>query len=312
MSKFLVTGGAGFIGGHIVETLVERGDFVRVLDNFSSGRMENLAAVIKKIELIKADVCSYNACLKATRGIDFVLHQAALRSVPKSMIMPHEYNAVNIGGTLNMLEASLENRVKRFIFASSSSVYGETDRFPQKEDSYPLPISPYALTKLAGEHYCRIFAYQYGLSTVSLRYFNVFGERQSLDDEYAVVIPKFVTCMLKDKNPPIFGTGKQSRDFTYVDNVVKANILAAQKQGLSAGLVFNIASGRDYTILQLAAILNRLMNKKLRPKFLKPRPGDVFRTLADLSCAKKFLGFKPHIDFIEGLRLTVKHFSKNE
>lgn len=306
MKKFLVTGGAGFIGSHIAEALVKKKQFVRVLDNFSSGKEQNLSRVIDKIELLKGDICSEEACIRATEGIDFVLHQAALRSVPKSLKNPKEYNEVNIQGLLNMLEASRKNKIKCFVFASSSSVYGEAVRFPEKESDLPKLISPYALTKLAGEHYCKIFAKNYGLNTLSLRYFNVFGPRQSLDDEYAVVIPKFINCMLRGESVPIYGNGKQSRDFTYVGNIVKANILAAQNSG--EGEVFNIASGKDYSILELVKILNRMMKKDIKPIFLKPRPGDVFRTLADLAHAKK-IGFNPDIDFIEGLKLTVDYFA---
>ena len=306
MKRFLVTGGAGFIGSHIVEALVKKRYFVRVLDNFSSGRKENLKSVIDKIDLLRGDIRSKEACLKATKGIDFVLHQAALRSVPKSLINPGDYNEVNIQGTLNLLKASVENEVRIFIFASSSSIYGDVKIFPEKEDFLPQPISPYAITKLSGEHYCRIFSHHYHLPCVSLRYFNVFGPRQSLDDEYAVVIPKFITSMLEDNSPPIYGNGRQSRDFTYVGNVVEANILATQT-GSVGGEVFNIASGRDYSILELAQILNRLMKKDIKPLFLPPRPGDVFRTLADLSKSKR-IGFKPRTDFIQGLKLTLEYF----
>jgi nucleoside-diphosphate-sugar epimerase len=319
MSKFLVTGGAGFIGSHIVERLLKDGHFVRVLDNFSSGKIENLDFTKdlspNTYDLIKGDIRSQDSCLKVTKGIDFVLHQAALRSVPKSMLNPKEYNEVNINGTLNMLQASLKNKVKCFVFASSSSVYGDINKFPEKENFLPQPISPYALTKLTGEHYCKIFTHHYGLSTVCLRYFNVFGPRQSLDDEYAVVVPKFITCMLRGEHPPIYGTGKQSRDFTYVSNVVQANILATKKANFSRrsgippfagkGGVFNIASGKDYTILELVRILNKLMNKDIKPVFLNPRAGDVFRTLADLSRSKSILAFLPKIDFIKGLELTI-------
>lgn len=307
MSRFLVTGGAGFIGSHIVDRLVRGRHFVRVLDNFSSGKRQNLDNVIKKIELVKADIRSVDACIRATKGIDFVLHQAALRSVPKSLECPQDYNDVNIGGALNLLQASRRNKVKCFVFASSSSIYGDVDNFPEKEDFRPLPISPYALSKLAGEHYCAIFNRYYGLHTVSLRYFNVFGPRQSPDDEYAVVIPKFITCMLRDESAPIYGTGLQSRDFTYVENVVKANILAAKKTN-AYGEVFNVAGGKDYSILELVKILNKIMKKDIKPKFLSPRPGDVFRTRADLSKAKRVLGFKPDVDFIKGLSLTVEYF----
>ena len=258
MSKFLVTGGAGFIGSHIVRALLKKGHHVRVLDNFSSGKIGNLKSVIKEIELVSGDIRSQNTCSKAAKGIDFVLHQAALRSVPKSLKTPGEYNEVNIWGTLNMLEASLKNKVKRFVLASSSSIYGDVDKFPEREDFLPQLISPYALSKLAGEYYCKIFSYHYGLSTACLRYFNVFGPRQSLDDEYAVVIPKFITCLLKNQQPPIYGSGKQSRDFTYVANVVEANILATRKNNLK-GEVFNIAGGKDYSILELVKILNKIL-----------------------------------------------------
>jgi nucleoside-diphosphate-sugar epimerase len=307
MSRFLVTGGAGFIGSHIAAYLVKKGHFVRVMDNFSSGKKENLAGLLQDIDLFKADIRSERACLKATRGIDFVLHQAALRSVPKSMLYPQEYNEVNITGTVNLLEASLKNKVKSFVFASSSSVYGETSIFPEKEDFLVQPVSPYALTKLAGEHYCRMFSYQYGLPTVSLRYFNVFGPRQSLDDEYAVVIPKFIHCIINDQPPPIFGTGRQSRDFTYVDNVVQANILAARRLK-SRGEVYNVATGSSCTIRELADKLNKILGKKIKPVFLKPRPGDVFKTLADLSRIKRILGFRPGVKLEAGLRLTCAYF----
>jgi len=309
MKKFLVTGGAGFIGSHIVEALLKKKCLVRVLDNFSSGKEENLKNIKEKIELIRADIRDKRACLKATKGIDFILHQAALRSVPKSLLNPQDYNEVNIQGALNLLEASVKNKIKTFVFASSSSVYGEAKVFPQKESFLPTPISPYALTKLTGEHYCRIFSQHYGLSTIALRYFNVFGPRQSLDDEYAVVIPKFITCVLKNKPMPIYGTGRQSRDFTYVYNIVEANLLAAQN-GNFKGEVFNIANGRDYSVLELARILNKFMHKEIKPIFLSKRPGDVFKTLADLSKAKKILGFRPKIDFIEGLKLTIEYFKK--
>ncbi len=309
MAKFLVTGGAGFIGGHITETLVKNGHKVRVLDNFTSGKMANLFQVRGKVDLVRGDIRSLNTCLKAANGIDYVLHQAALRSVPKSLKDPHEYIQVNENGTLNMLEAALRNKVKSFVFASSSSVYGDTEIFPEKEDFLPQPISPYALTKLAGEHYCKMYSLHYKLPTVALRYFNVFGPRQSLDDEYAVVVPKFVTCMLNNEPPPIFGTGRQSRDFTYVSNVVEANFLASQKASIKAE-VFNVASGRDYSVLELVKMLNSIMGKKIKPRFLPKRSGDVFRTRADISRIKRCLYFKPGVSFLEGLQLTVEYFEK--
>jgi len=312
MNRFLVTGGAGFIGSNIVDRLLKEGNFVRVLDNFSSGKMENLASAVKhkNFELIKGDIRNYSTCLKAARGVKYVLHQAALRSVPKSMNNPYVYNDVNINGTLNLLKASCENKIKRFVFASSSSIYGETDVFPEKETFVPELISPYALTKLAGEYYCRIFSTHYKLETVSLRYFNVYGPRQSLEDEYAVVVPKFIACMLKGEQPPIHGTGKQSRDFTYIDNVVDANILAAMKKGIKC-TVLNIANSKDHTVLELVRILNEIMSKDIKPRFTPIRTGDVLRTYADISKAGKTIGYRPKVNFEAGLRLTVEWFESH-
>ena len=308
--RYLVTGGAGFIGSHIVHELVKQGSYVRILDNFSSGKICNLKGCEKKIDLIKGDICSKATCIKTTKNIDFVLHQAALRSVPRSMKEPHEYNRVNIVGTLNMLEASRQNKVKRFIFASSSSVYGEVRSFPEKESFIPGPISPYALTKLTGEYYCKIFSLYYGLPAVVLRYFNVFGPRQALDDNYAVVIPKFIHCLLNNQRPPIFGTGKQSRDFTFVRNIVQANLLALRAHKVKYG-VFNIAGGKDTSVLDLARLLNKILGKNIAPKLLPRRTGDVFRTLADISMAAKHLHFKPCVDFVDGLKITIDYWKKN-
>ena len=311
MMRYLVTGGAGFIGSHIVERLLKDGHFVRVLDNFSTGKRENLSFTSKlqtpNYELIKGDIRDKSICDVACRDIDFILHQAALRSVPKSMQDPQSYNEVNINGTLFMLQAAAKNKVKRFVLASSSSVYGDTDKFPEREDAYPLLISPYALSKLAGEYYCRIFSEHYGLETVCLRYFNVFGPRQALDDEYAVVIPKFIHCILHDQQPPIFGTGKQSRDFTYIDNVVETNILAATTKGIKHA-VLNVANGKDNTVLQLVDFLNKIIGKEIKPIFLPLRPGDVFRPCADISRINKTLGFKPKVSFEQGLQRTVEWF----
>ncbi|MBU0503128.1 MAG: SDR family oxidoreductase [Candidatus Omnitrophota bacterium] len=322
--KYLVTGGAGFIGSHIVEKLIKEENFVRVLDNFSSGKLSNLSftsrdsprgctcgdagkGTVPAFELIKGDIRNYKTCEKACTGIDYVIHQAALRSVPKSLVDPYSYNDVNITGTLNMLKAAYKAKAKRFVFASSSSVYGDTDKFPEKESELPLLISPYALSKLAGEYYCRIFSEIYGLETVCLRYFNVFGPRQALDDEYAVVIPKFITSILNNKKPPVFGNGKQSRDFTYVANVVSANFLAVRRPSIKCG-VFNVANGKDNTVLELVALINKILKKNIKPEFLAKRPGDVFKTLADISQIKKKLGFKPLVNFEEGLRRTVEYF----
>jgi nucleoside-diphosphate-sugar epimerase len=316
MSNFLIAGGAGFIGSHITEFLLKKGHFVRVLDNFLSGKEENLSFTKNygksKFELIRGDIRDKDACEKACRGIDAISLQAALRSVPQSMRDPASYNDVNINGILTMLQSAAKNRVKRFVFASSSSVYGDTKEFPQKETQYPLLISPYALSKLAGEYYCRIFSEHFGVETVCLRYFNVFGPRQALDDQYAVVIPKFIDCIMNNQQPPIFGTGKQSRDFTYIDNVVSANYLSMTTPGIRHE-VFNVANGKEHTVLDLVGTLNKIMGKSVQPKFLPIRAGDVLRTHADISKIKRKLKFKPTIGFEEGLIKTVEYFkAKNK
>lgn len=323
--RYLVTGGAGFIGSNIVERLLKEGNSVRVFDNFYSGKLENLSFISKDIlnlkvntgdmvtwchgdfSLVTGDIRDKSACEKACKDIDYVLHQAALRSVPKSMVDPESYNDVNINGTLFMLQAASKAKVKRFVLASSSSVYGDTDKFPEEESAYPLLISPYALSKLAGEYYCRVFSEFFNVETACLRYFNVFGPRQALDDEYAVVIPKFIHCILHDEQPPIFGTGKQSRDFTYIENVVQANILAAATPGIKHE-VFNVATGKDNTVLQLVEYLNKIIGKNIKPKLLPARAGDVFRTCADITKIKTKLGCAPKVNFEEGLKRTVEYF----
>ena len=307
MARYLVTGGAGFIGSNIVDELVRRREEVRVVDNFSSGKRENLERVLGGIELLDGDIRDLALMKKATKGCDYVIHQAALRSVPKSMEDPQLYDDVNVKGTLSLLVASAENKVKRMVFASSSSVYGDSEKLPQSEDQMPQPISPYAATKLAGEHYLRVFAKSYGLETVALRYFNVFGPRQSLESEYAVVIPKFIACIIRGEQPPIHGDGKQSRDFTYVDNVVDANLAAAIRDGVS-GEVFNVACGKGYDLLNLVKIINEILGKDIKPKCVDPRPGDVKHTLSDITKMKKLLKLEPKVDFVLGLRKTVEYF----
>lgn len=311
MSNFLVAGGAGFIGSSLAEFLVKEGHFVRVLDNFCSGTEANLefskGLGKDKFQLIRGDIRDKEICNKACEGIDYISLQAALRSVPKSMEDPESYNEVNIGGTLNMLQAASKNKVKRLVFASSSSIYGDTDQFPQLESHLPLLISPYALSKLTGEYYCRIFSEFFNVETVCLRYFNIFGPRQSLDDEYAVVIPKFIHCILHDQQPPIFGNGKQSRDFTYIDNVVSANFLSATTPGIKHE-IFNVANGHDHSVLELVQKLNKIIGKNIEPKLLPIRAGDVFRTLADISKIESKLNFKALVDFDEGLKRTVEYF----
>ena len=307
--KFLVTGGAGFIGSHIVDALVGNGDKVKVLDDFSSGQMENLSAALNKIGLIKGDIRDKGLVAKAVDGVDYVLHQAALRSVPKSLANPELYNDVNINGTLNILTAARGAKVKRVVIASSSSIYGEIEKLPEREDFLPQLISPYGLSKLAGEYYARIFSRIYGLETVSLRYFNVFGPRQSLENEYAVVIPKFISCILKDDQPPIHGDGRQTRDFTYVANVVHANIKSAVTPGIKCE-VFNIACGKAYSVLDIVKYVNKILGKNISPKLGPIRAGDALHTLADISKAKKLIGFRPEIGFEEGLKKTIEYFSK--
>ena len=313
MSNFLITGGAGFIGSNIAEFLLKQGHFVRVLDNFYSGKEENLDFTQglgkDKFELIRGDIVNKQDCDRATRGMDYILHQAGLRSVPQSLSRPEEYNQVNINGTLYLLQAASKNKVKRMVMASSSSVYGDTTQFPEKEEHYPLLISPYALSKLAGEYYGRIFSEFFNVETVCLRYFNVFGPKQALDDEYAVVIPKFIHCILNDEPPPIFGTGKQSRDFTFIENVVSANYLSATTPGIKHE-VFNVGNGRDHTVLELVASLNKIIGKNIIPNHLPLRPGDVFRTNADISKIQAKIGYKPLVNFEDGLRKAVEYFKK--
>lgn len=313
ISRFLITGGAGFIGSNIAEKCLKDGHFVRVLDNFSSGKESNLAFTQglgkDKFELLRGDIRDKGICDQACQGMDYVLHQAALRSVPKSLKEPESYNDVNINGILFMLQAASKNKVKRFVFASSSSVYGDTDKFPENETQYPLLISPYALSKLTGEYYCRIFSEFFSVETVALRYFNVFGPRQALDDEYAVVIPKFIHCIMHDEQPPIFGTGKQSRDFTFIDNVVSANLLSATTPGIKHE-VLNVANGKDNTVLEIVDNVNDILGKKIKPNFLPIRPGDVYKTHADISKIKKIIGYKPLVNFRQGLEKTVEYFKQ--
>jgi nucleoside-diphosphate-sugar epimerase len=311
MATYLVTGGAGFIGSNITDELVRRRENVKVLDDLSSGKRENLEQVKDKIEFIEADIRYLEALMSAFKGCDYVIHQAALRSVPKSMKDPALYDEVNVMGTLNVLSAAVRNKVKRVVFASSSSVYGDSEKLPQSESQVPQPISPYAATKLAGEHYCRVFAKSFGLETVALRYFNVFGPRQSLESEYAVVIPKFITCILKGERPPIHGDGKQSRDFTYVDNVVDANLTAADREGVS-GEAFNVACGKGYDLLDLVRILNEIIGKKIEPEFGPSRAGDVKHTLSDITKMKTMLKLDPKVDFVLGLRKTVEYFKSRQ
>ena len=308
--KVLVTGGAGFIGSHLVDRLINLGAKVIVLDNLVSGKIENIKHNLKKIKFIKDDIRDSFALDKALDGVDLILHQAALRSVPKSTKDPEGYHDVNVNGTLKLFLKAKEKGIKKIVFASSSSVYGETDKFPEKEIDLVKPISPYAATKLICEHYAYVFYKLYNLNIISLRYFNVYGPRQSLDDEYAVVIPKFINCLLKEESPPIYGDGDQERDFTYIENVVDANILALTNNDVKEG-VFNIANGKPHSVNELLKTLKKITKKDIEPIYLDPRPGDVRKTHADIKNAKRLLGYIPKISFYEGLVLTVKWFKDN-
>jgi nucleoside-diphosphate-sugar epimerase len=311
MANWLLTGGAGFIGSHIAEELLKRGEKVRVLDNFSSGKRENLdfkEGYLSNLEVIEGDIRDIGLLKGSLKEIDYVLHQAALRSVPKSFHDPGAYDEVNVKGTMNLLIASKEAGIKRLVFASSSSVYGEREDLPERETDLPNPLSIYAATKLNGEHYCNVFSNLYGLSTVSLRYFNVFGPRQSLENKYAVVIPKFINSFIKKEPPPIYGDGLQSRDFTFVTDVVNANILAATVK--EAQGVFNIAGGGANTVLELFEIIKGIFKVDLEPEFKASRAGDVKHTLADIGRAKELLGYNPKVGFKEGVMITAEWFKE--
>lgn len=307
MSMYLITGGAGFIGGHIAEALVKSGKKVRILDNFSSGKLSNLDAIKNDIDLIEGDIRDAAIVRKAMQGVHYVSHQAASRSVPKSMTRPQEYNDVNVTGLLNVLVAAKDEGVRKLVFASSSSVYGDVTSFPQREGDEQFPISPYALTKKIGEDYCRLFSEVYGLPTTALRYFNVYGPRQSLEDEYAVVVPKFITVLLKEGNPPIYGDGTQARDFTYVSDIAAANICAMESEK-GAGKAYNTAGGESHSVLELAQVIAQTLNVPLHPTFLPKRPGDVYKTHSDSSAIERELQWKTKVSFEEGVKRTIAWF----
>lgn len=304
---YLVTGGAGFIGSHLVERLCKERQKVRVIDNLSTGKKGNIAPFMNEIEFIEGDIRDLELVRRVMKGVDYVLHQAAVPSVPRSIKDPLTTNTVNVQGTLNVLLAARDAGVKRVIYASSSSVYGNTSTLPKHEDMRPEPRSPYAVSKLAGECYCKVFYHVYGLETVVLRYFNVFGPRQDPESQYAAVIPKFIMALLRGEPPMIFGDGEQSRDFTYVENVVEANLLAAKAPDV-AGEVLNIACGERISINQLVAILGEIIGTKIKPMYAPPRPGDVRHSLADISKAQRLLGYQVKVDLLEGLRRTVEWY----
>jgi nucleoside-diphosphate-sugar epimerase len=307
MTRVLVTGGGGFIGSHLVSRLAAEGYEVRVLDNFATGRRENITDLGSEVELVEGDLQSYERVHTAVRECEVVFHQGALPSVPRSLQDPLTTNAVNVIGTLNVLLASRDSGVRRIVFASSSSVYGATPELPKREDLPVAPISPYAVTKLAGESYCRSFSEAYGLETVTLRYFNVFGPRQDPLSQYAAVIPRFIEAGLDGAELTIYGDGEQSRDFTYIDNVIEANILA-MRSASAAGQVFNAACGERITLNHLVKELGSIMGTELTARHVAPRPGEVRHSLADLSRAAEGLGYKPTVSFAEGLARAVAYF----
>jgi UDP-glucose 4-epimerase len=301
MSVCLVTGGAGFIGSHLVEALVERGNTVRVLDNFSTGALANLEGVRGCVHVLDGDITDLETVRTAMEGVELVFHQAALASVPRSIANPLATHHACATGTLHVLLAAREAGVRRVIYAASSSAYGASQKLPKHEEDPTLPLSPYAAAKLAGEHYCAVFAGVHGLETVRLRYFNVYGPRQSHDSPYAAVIPKFLAAMMNGQPPLIHGDGKQSRDFTFVTDVVRANLLAAEAPGVS-GKVYNIACGQRTSLLELVQHLNTLLGTDIQPVHTDPRPGDVRHSLASIDKARNDLEYEPTIDIVTGLR----------
>jgi len=305
--KFLVTGGAGFIGSNIVEELLKRGYSVRILDNFATGKRENLKQFEKDIEVIEGDIRSFHIVQQAVKDINVILHQAALPSVPRSIKDPITSNEVNVVGTLNILEAAKDAGVKRVVYASSSSVYGDNPDLPKHEGMMPNPLSPYAVSKLAGEKYCNVFSRLYGIETVVLRYFNVFGPRQDPNSQYSAVIPLFIKAIMNDKQPTIFGDGTQSRDFTYVANVVEANILAAINE-VESGLAMNCACHGQISLNKLVEEINFLLNKNIKPIFSEPRKGDIKHSFADINLIKHNLNYEPKFSFIEGLKNTISFY----
>ncbi len=311
MTTVLVTGGAGFIGSHLAAALLQRGHSVRVLDNFATGSRSNVTALDDEVELIEGDIQSYERANKAVAGCEVVFHQAALPSVPRSVQDPLTTNATNVTGTLNILLAARDHGVRRVVCASSSSVYGTgMQTLPNREDQPAAPISPYATGKLAGEGYARSFHCVYGLETVALRYFNVFGPRQDPSSQYAAVIPNFISALMAGDRPVIFGDGDQSRDFTYVENVLHGSLLAMNAPGVAGG-VYNIACGERVTINRLAAELGSLLASDVEPVYVAPRAGEIRHSQADLSRARAELGYEPLVGLREGLKRTIEHFSSS-
>lgn len=310
MPKYLVTGGAGFIGSHIVERLVRDGESVRVLDNFATGKRQNLAPFMDKIDMFEGDLRSRADCAQACAGVEVVFHEGAVPSVPVSVEDPATSHEANIDGTFNILLAARDARCRRLIFAASSSAYGDQPDLPKRENQKPAPLSPYAVNKLVGEYYLSVFNKCWGLETLSLRYFNVFGPRQDPKSQYAAAIPAFVTSILHNEPPTIFGDGEQTRDFTYIDNVVHANLLAAKAPKVS-GEVINVACGERVSINQIIGQINQLLGKNVQPKYVPERAGDVKHSLADISLARQIIGFEPVINFADGLTKAIDWYKNH-
>jgi len=306
--RYLVTGGAGFIGSNIVDELVRRGQEVTVLDDFSSGKETNLSSVHGKIRLIRGSICDFEAAREACSGADYVLHLAARTSVPRSVKDPLETNHINIGGTLNVLVAARDAKVRRIVFAASSSAYGETTIQPKVETMTATPISPYGVTKLVGEMYAQVFGRVYGLENVSLRYFNVFGPRQDPTSQYSGVLSRFMLAMIEGVSPVVYGDGEQSRDFTFVDNIVDVSLRACEAPNAS-GQVFNGGTGLRITLNDVLKMLEKICERKLHPKYEPPRPGDILHSQADTARSRQILGYQPLVDFERGLRQTWAWYS---
>ncbi len=310
MEKFLVTGGAGFIGSNICRRLVAEGCFVRVVDNLLTGKKSNLADVIDKIEFVQADMGDENVARSVVKGIDVILHEGALPSVPRSVDDPALTHRHCVDATFTLLLAARDARIKRFVYAASSSAYGDTPTLPKVETMRTDPLSPYAVGKLVGEYYCSVFAKVFGLETIALRYFNVFGPYQDPTSQYAAAIPAFVTSILKNEPPTIYGDGEQTRDFTYIDNIVEANLCAARAQK-TGGEVVNIACGEKITVNQIIAMINQILGKNVKPNYVPARLGDVKHSLADITAARKLIGFKPVVLFREGLEKAIAWYRTN-
>ncbi|BAC14038.1 UDP-glucose 4-epimerase (Vi polysaccharide biosynthesis) [Oceanobacillus iheyensis HTE831] len=309
MTKYLVTGGAGFVGSNIVRKLISNGESVRLLDNFSTGNKNNIADINDQVEIISGDFTNKAVVKEAMKGVDIILHQGAIPSVPKSIDNPILSNYANVNGTLTLLNAAVEEGVSRFVYAASSSAYGNNKRLPKQEDMIANPMSPYAVSKYTGELYCKVFYEIYGLETISLRYFNVFGPRQNPHSKYAAVIPAFIESIIQNQSPIIYGDGTQSRDFTYIDNVVSANLLAATAKNLK-GEVVNIGTGTQIQLNDLVDRINNILGKNISAIHTKDRAGDVKHSLADIQRAKDIINYEPITTFDDGLIKTVEWFDK--